>query len=346
MSTSTSGSGSERLAVGAALVTVVLWASAFVGIRAAAVDLLPGSIALGRLVVGTLALGMLVGTRPWVRPRGRDLLCIAGTGLSWFAAYSVVLGEAERRLDAGTAAMVVGVGPLLIALLAATLLGEGFSTRLLAGCGVALVGTALIGLASATAPATGSTVGQAASAAAGPLAGATPAGLGLALGAALLYAVGVVCQKPALRRLPPLQVTWLACLIGALACLPYAPGLLADLGRARPEHLGWIIYLGLVPTSVGFSTWGFALARLSAGRAGAMTYLIAPATILISWLVLGETPSAVATLGGAVCIVGVAFARGARLPRPPSPSATIVPVDRPHEHGPTHARLGGPLSGR
>jgi drug/metabolite transporter (DMT)-like permease len=37
---------------------------------------------------------------------------------------------------------------------------------------------------------------------------------------------------------------------------------------------------------------------------------------VISWLLLGETPSAVAMLGGAVCIGGVAIVRGARLPRP------------------------------
>jgi drug/metabolite transporter (DMT)-like permease len=52
-----SGQPVDRLALAAALVTVVLWASAFVGIRAAAVDLSPGSIALGRLIVGSLSLG-------------------------------------------------------------------------------------------------------------------------------------------------------------------------------------------------------------------------------------------------------------------------------------------------
>jgi len=174
---------------------------------------------------------------------------------------------------------------------------------------VALGGTVLIGLASTAAPVSSP-------AAASVAGGATPTGLGLALAAALLYAVGVTCQKPALRTLPPLQVTWLACLSGAIACLPYAPGLLVDLGHARPEHIGWVVYLGLVPTSLGFSTWGFALSRMSAGRAGALTYLIAPATIVISWLLLGETPPALAMLGGAVCIGGVAIARGARLPRP------------------------------
>ena len=50
----------EQLALGAALVTIVLWASAFVGIRAASVDLSAGALALGRLLVGSIALGIVV----------------------------------------------------------------------------------------------------------------------------------------------------------------------------------------------------------------------------------------------------------------------------------------------
>ena len=46
-------------ALGAALLTVTLWASAFVGIRSAGRDLSPGALALGRLVVASVALGAL-----------------------------------------------------------------------------------------------------------------------------------------------------------------------------------------------------------------------------------------------------------------------------------------------
>ena len=48
------------LAPAAALLTVTLWASAFVGIRSAGHHLSPGALALGRLLVGSAALGMVV----------------------------------------------------------------------------------------------------------------------------------------------------------------------------------------------------------------------------------------------------------------------------------------------
>ena len=101
----------ERLALIAALTTVVLWASAFVGIRAASVDLTAGPLALGRLLVGSLALGVLVLARGFVRPSRRDFLLIVASGLLWFAFYNVALNEAERNVDAGTASMLTNVGP-------------------------------------------------------------------------------------------------------------------------------------------------------------------------------------------------------------------------------------------
>ena len=69
-------------------------------------------------------------------------------------------------------------------------------------------------------------------------------------------------------------------------------------------------------TAIGFSTWAFALARMSAGRAGMLTYLISPTAIGISWVVLGEAPAGLAILGGLLCVAGVVVARsaGMRLP--------------------------------
>ena len=47
----------ELLALAAALVTVALWASAFVGIRSASHHLSPGALAFGRLTIASVALG-------------------------------------------------------------------------------------------------------------------------------------------------------------------------------------------------------------------------------------------------------------------------------------------------
>ena len=286
-------------ALGAALVTVALWASAFVGIRAAGEDLSAGPLTLLRLTIGSVALGLLVAglARREPLPTRRDVPGLLVFGLLWFGAYNVMLNEAELRVDAGTAAMLVNIGPVLIALLAGLLLGEGFPRLLLAGCAVAFAGVVVIGLATSEKSVT--------------------AGWGavLCLAAAVAYAGGVVAQKPLLARASGLKLTWIACTIGAVACLPFAPTLVREVERADGATIAWAVYLGVFPTALGFSTWAYALARTSAGRMGTTTYLVPPLAVALGWVFLGETPPALAYLGGALCLVGVYLTRSSGWPR-------------------------------
>jgi drug/metabolite transporter (DMT)-like permease len=277
----------------AVAVTVLAWASAFVAIRGAGVRLAPGALALGRLVVGAVVLGVLQSRRRWVRPTGREWGLLTVCGVGWFGLYNVALNAAERHLDAGTTAMLVNVGPLLIAVLAGVLLGEGFPRRLLAGLAVAFAGVMVIGLATRSSR-------------------ADLLGVALCLAAALGYAAGVVAQKPVLRRLPPLQVTVTACVIGAVCCLPWAGQLVGEVATAPAGPILGMVYLGAVPTAVAFTTWAYALARTDAGRLGVTTYLVPPLVIVLGWLLLAETPPWLAVVGGAICLAGVAVTRRRR----------------------------------
>jgi drug/metabolite transporter (DMT)-like permease len=275
----------------AALVTVVLWASAFVGIRAAGEDLSPGALSLGRLAVGSAILGAFVLGQRVRLPGRREFPLIVVCGVLWFGLYNIALNEAERRVDAGTAAMLVNVGPILIAVLAGFLLHEGFPRTLVLGCAIAFSGAIVIGLATSE---RGVAAGW---------------GAVLCVAAAALYAGGVVAQKPLLSRVSALHVTWLACTVGLVVCLPFAPSLLDELGRAGGDSIAWMVYLGVFPTAIGFMTWAYALSRTTAGRMGATTYLVPPLAILMGWAFLGETPVALAFLGGALCLGGVVLAR-------------------------------------
>jgi drug/metabolite transporter (DMT)-like permease len=294
----------QRTALAAALLTVVLWASAFVGIRYAGRELDPGPLALARLLVASVALGamMLIRRPPMVGRAGRPGVITAG--VLWFGAYNVALNAAERRVDAGTASLLVNVAPLFIAILAGRALKEGVGKLLLGGCAVSFTGVALIALGTSR---HGLSAGW---------------GAALCVIAAAVYAVGVVAQKPALRHGSPLAVTWLACAIGAVCCLPYAPALVRQLGHARGSALIWTVYLGVVPTAIGFSTWAYALARTDAGKLGSTTYLVPPIAVLLGWIMLGEVPPLVALPGGILCLAGVGLARWT----PRQRSAAAVPA--------------------
>ncbi|MDT7537770.1 MAG: hypothetical protein QOI82_1355 [Actinomycetota bacterium] len=294
------------LPLAAALVTIVLWASAFVAIRHVGHVVSPGALTLGRLVAGSVVLGLVMLTRRQPVPARRHWPRLVAAGVLWFGLYSVALNAAERRIDAGTASMLVNIGPVFIAVMAGLFLGEGFPHRLLVGTTVSLAGVVVIGLATSGG------------------ADADLVGVLLCLLAAASYSIAMVAQKPLLADLPGLQVTWLCCTIGAVVCLPFGPQLARELDGADLSTWWWVAYLGVFPTAIGFTTWAYALARTSAGRLGATTYLVPPVAILLSWTLLGETPVALALVGGALCVGGVYLSR--RSPRARPIPADVAPI--------------------
>jgi drug/metabolite transporter (DMT)-like permease len=305
----------QVLPLAAAATTVVLWASAFVGIRAVGHDLSPGALALGRMLVGSLTLTAIVlvvrgrrGGPPLLgrRPPTRGLLgAVALWGAAWFGLYNLALNAAERHLDAGTTALLVNVAPVVVAVLAGLLLGEGFPARLLAGMAIAFAGVVLI--------ATTTSAG-----------GTDVAGVLLGLVAALVYAGAAVAQKRLLARLDALTVTWLGAVAGTVALLPYLPTLLTELGSVPASAIAGTVYLGVFPTAIAFLTWGYALSRTTAGRLAAATYAVPPIVVLLSWGLLGEIPAPLALAGGVLCLAGVVVAtrpRRRRTPAGPAPES-------------------------
>lgn len=286
-------------AVAAILATVLMWASSFVLIRAYAVELSPGPLGLLRLLAGSLTLTLLV---LWVRrgrirlPTRRALGLAAAFGVIWFAVYTLVFNWAGHFLDAGTIAMLVNLAPLLVAVGAGIFFGEGFPRRLFAGMAVSLLGIVLITVAGST----------------GDLA---LTGILIALLAAVLYAAGMLVQKVTLRHTDPLTATWIACLAGTLALLPFAGQTVGELGSASTGSIVGAMYMGVGPTALAFWCWGYAMTQFPAGRVAASTLSVPAVVVVMSTVVLRELPPTLAMLGGGICLIGVAIAQWRRVRR-------------------------------
>ena len=288
------GSGLDRRALAAVSVTVVAWASAFVAIRDGGRYFDPGALALGRLLAGSLVLVAVWLFRGEGWPPRAAWPGIAGTGVLWFGVYMVALNWGERHVDAGTAAMIINIGPVVIAVLGGWLLREGFPRRLLAGLGVSFAGAAVVAVSESGGG------------------GALLLGVGMCLLAAVSYGTAVVGQKPALRHASALQVTTFGCLAGTLATLPFAARLVSQTASAPVSATLLVVYLGVVPTALAFTTWAYALNRTTAGKMGVTTYIVPVLVVLMSWAFLGETPRPLAYVGGVLCLAGVAISRGRR----------------------------------
>ena len=276
----------------AALVTVVLWASAFIGIRGAGPHYDPGALALLRMAVGTLALGVIALRRGIRVPARRQLPLVVVWGVGWFCVYNLALNAAERTLDAGTAAMVVNLAPLMVVVFSGLFLREGFPKPLIIGAPLAFLGVVLIGMTSHTD------------------AGLDVTGLLLALLAAVMYAGCTLLQKHLLSvGADSTTLTFFGAAAGTIALLPWTGGVIQAVQTAPLDATLWVVYLGIFPTAVAFTTWAYVLQRSTAGQTSATTYVVPAIAILLSWLILGEVPTPLMLLGGALCLLGVLVTR-------------------------------------
>lgn len=271
--------------------TVIAWSSAFVVIRAVLPVFEPGELAFLRQLVAVPLLAVWMIGQKWVWPTAREWLLISVFGLTWFSTYIVALNIAEQTIDAGTASFIVNIGPLLIALGAFWFLGEKLPRNLLAGAFVALAGVGLIALGTSSSD------------------HLDLVGVLWALVATLTYAVGVLTQKPALARLSSNQVTFLGAAISLIPLFWWAPEAVATVQTAPLDAIGGAIWLGAIPTALGFGLWGYALKRMPAGRLGVATYVVPPLVVVESALLLGEWPHPIAVAGGAVALAGVWWSR-------------------------------------
>jgi drug/metabolite transporter (DMT)-like permease len=232
----------------------------------------------------------LIGHR-WVRPNRREWLLISVFGLGWFTTYIIALNTAEQTIDAGTASFIVNIGPLLIAVGAWKFLGESLPRNLIAGALISLTGVGLIAWAT-------SSSGE-----------FSPIGVVWALVATVMYAIGVLTQKPALTRISSAQVTFLGAVISVIPLVGWIPSAFTSVSVATVSAVLGVIWLGAIPTALGYALWGYALTRMPAGRLGVATYLVPPLVVVESYLFLGEAAHPLALLGGAVALLGVWWSR-------------------------------------
>jgi DME family drug/metabolite transporter len=262
--------------------------------QAGATPLVIGAV---RMLLAAILLGIAVialggGGGGAARDRGRCLaagVCNAAFQAAYFSAV-ILAGIAV------TALVAICSAPVLIATLAALLLGERPSRRLLIALALGVAGTALLvagpGVADAARP-------------------HFAAGVGLALAAGLAYACYVVLAKTAVARMAPLPV---AAWTFAAAAVVMAPALWTS-GVGRQLALGWpwLLYLGAVTTAAAYAIYTIGLRRVPASAAGVAALLEPLTATLLGVVVFGESLGGAGWAGAALLLGALGLlARSAR----------------------------------
>ncbi len=277
----------DGVTAAAVVVTILAWASAFPAIRAGLESFGPVELGSLRFTIAAIPAALfLVVMRPaW--PTVPDFLRLAAGGILFVAFYTALLNMGEMTVSAGAASFIINTNPIMTAGLAMLVLGERFSARAWAGTALSFMGIGLIAF--------GEGDGM-----------RLDTGALLILGAALCNSVTTVVQKPLFTRHKPLTVSAWNMVIGALALSPWLPNAASEFSVASPAGIQAAVYLGLVPSLVAYGTWSVAMSRLPASQASNFMYCVPPVATLLGFVWLGEVPTLVGAIGGAMALVGVA----------------------------------------
>jgi drug/metabolite transporter (DMT)-like permease len=272
--------------LGALLIMLTLWASAFPAITASLKHYTPGHVALARYLVASLVLVVVAVVQRWEMPERRDVPALALMGLLGFTLYNIALNIGQKVTPAGVASFLVNVAPVFVVIFAAAFLREKVRPAGWIGICISLVGMALLAQAR------------------GGGFRLNPGAL-LILLAALSAAVYTILQKRYLRKYGPVQLVAYCIWFGTLFMLVFAPGLLGELERAPVSATLIIIYMGVFPTAIAYTIWGYVLSRIAVSIAVSFIYLVPVLATLMSHFWLGEVLTARSLLGGLLALLGV-----------------------------------------
>ncbi len=275
---------------------VVLWSTGFIGGKLGLPHAEPLTFLLWRMsLVAVVLLAIAAWQKaPW--PTSWRLVGhIAVAGLLVHGVYLAGVFEALKHgLPAGTVALIVGLQPLLTALVAGPLLGE----RLTRGQWLGFV----FGLAGVTA-----VVWEKLSLNIGD-----PMGIGLSLFALLGISIGTLyqkryCTEMDLRTGTAIQYGATGTVLAMVA--PFLETMRIDWTGEFIFALGWLCLV----LSVGAIFLLFALIRRgAASRVASLFYLVPPVTALMAWALFGEKlgPTALAGMGLTAAGVALVLRRG------------------------------------
>jgi drug/metabolite transporter (DMT)-like permease len=277
----------DTKAIAAVATSLLLWGSAFAGIRAALDGYPPGELVLLRFLIASASLAVWALISKMPMPRMRDLPGMAALGLLGIAGYQITLTYGQQTITAGAAVLILMLTPVCMALFGRILLGERLALLGWLGTLISFAGIALVSF------------GESGGVKWSP-------GVALVLLATLCVSLFFVLQRPYLKRYSAFQMTAVGIWAGtALMAAIWLPGLVPAIRHAPPAATITIVYMGVLPGALAYVTWAYALSRVPASLLGTSLYLEPPIAIGIAFVWLGELPASLTILGGVIAIAGV-----------------------------------------
>jgi len=282
-------------AILALIAAMLFWGCSSVFMRTLALALShENSLAVRYLCLTVINIAGLAWLGTWRIPRAEWPRFLVA-GVAGMAGYNWFVNAGFELVPAGVGTLVTMIEPLMIALLAAMLLGEKLTRWVLLGVAMAIAGALVLFWPDISAEAP-----QAVS----------PRGILYLFLCCIGWAVYTIATKPLLATHDSFTVTAVTMLIAAPLMIGAAseplPALVA---RLDLRQWGEVAYLVLVTGLGGTMLWNYGTKHLSSTAAGTFLYLIPVVAVAAGALMLGERVTVYVVAGGLLMLTGVAAAQ-------------------------------------
>lgn len=293
------------------LLLCCIWGSTWMFIKLGLNDLPPLSFAAARFLLATAILSAIAAARRSRRPRGREWLLLAQTGVLAFGLNYGLLFWGEQHISSGLAALLQATIPVFGMLLAHPYLpGERLNARRLSGALLGVVGVGVI--FSHQLGAEGS--------------------MALWGSAAVVAGAGFVAWANVLVKAKGTQLDAAVLSAGQMACGFLALATAALVLEGSPTRLRWtplavgcILYLTLVGSVAAFLLFYWLVRHVDVTKTMLIALVTPLAAVLLGVVVLKEELSWRTLAGGLVIMSGVALVVLRRAPKAP-PVVAASPV--------------------
>ncbi len=202
-----------------------------------------------------------------------------------FSIFWVMLFVSAYRLPGGVAATVGAIQPLIVVLLSRAILGTPLRVLAVLAATGGVAGVGMLVLA--------------------PGAALDPIGVAAGLAGAVSMAFGTVLSR---RWQPPvgaLTFTAWQLAAGGVLLLPIAVILQPEVPGLTAGSLAGLAWLGLVGAALTYIAWLRGIARLGPAATAPLALLSPVTAVILGWLLLGQSLTAIQTLGMLVVVASI-----------------------------------------
>lgn len=275
-----------KKAMAAALATVIMWASTYVGIRLAVQSITPEALALYRFIIASFVLFLYLKYKKYGLPHKKDLPIILLTGFVGIFIYQVVFNIGQKMVSAGTAAFLFGLSPLFTSINAWIILKEKLNIAGWIGILVSFSGVGFISFGENNQ-------------------GGFNIGILILVSSALIFSFYNILLRKLSKTYSSIQITCYAFISGTLFMLIFSPSLIKQFPIISLNLHLTIIYLAIFPAATGYLLWSYAIGKGNPSQISTFVYLSPFFTLLIGWVWISEIPKWLASLGGVIILIGV-----------------------------------------